>query len=235
MHFNLDRALELLRKGTLKPNATFHEDQDTAIKHVVNGSGTLLVVQKTGWGKSNVYFIATKLLREQGTGPAILISPLLSLMRNQIEAARRMGVQAETINSSNRQDWNDVIGKIEQDKVDILLISPERLANKEFRNRVLTPIANRIVLLVVDEAHCISDWGHDFRPDYRRIEQLVSMFPPNLRLLATTATANTRVMEDLQVILGPDLSGAKRCSQSPESHIANDTNAQSKPANGVDS
>ena len=148
-------------------------------------------------------------------GPALLISPLLSLMRNQIEAARRMGVQAETINSRNRQDWNDVIGKIEQHKVDILLISPERLANKEFRNRVLTPIANRIVLLVVDEAHCISDWGHDFRPDYRRIEQLVSMFPPNLRLLATTATANTRVMEDLQVILGPDLSVLKGALSRP--------------------
>ena len=172
---------------------------------MVDGSGPLLVVQKTGWGKSNVYFIATKLLREQGAGPALLISPLLSLMRNQIDAARRMGVRAETINSSNRQDWKEIIGKVHRDEVDILLISPERLANPEFLEQVLGVVAQHIVLLVVDEAHCISDWGHDFRPDYRRIERLVRLFPANLRLLATTATANRRVMNDLRAILGPSL------------------------------
>ncbi len=205
MQFRMNRALDLLRKGTLKPQATFHKDQDTAIRHVVAGYGPLLVVQKTGWGKSNVYFIATKLLREQGAGPALLISPLLALMRNQIEAARRMGVQAETINSSNSEAWDDVVHRIMRDEVDILLISPERLANESFHRHVLRPIASRIVLLVVDEAHCISDWGHDFRPDYRRIERLVSLFPPNLRLLATTATANKRVMADLKTVLGSDL------------------------------
>ena len=172
---------------------------------MVEGDGSLLVVQKTGWGKSNVYFIAAKLLRDQGAGPALLISPLLSLMRNQIDAARRMGVRAETINSSNTQDWEDIIGKVHRDEVDILLISPERLANLEFREQVLGVVAQNIVLLVVDEAHCISDWGHDFRPDYRRIERLVRLFPANLRLLATTAPANQRVMNDLRAILGPDL------------------------------
>ena len=192
-------------QGTRKPSAAFHKDQDKAIQHIVEGSGPLLVVQKTGWGKSNVYFIATKLLREQGSGPALLVSPLLALMRNQIEAARRMGVGAETINSSNRQEWDEVVHRTERDEVDILLISPERLANEAFRERVLLPIAGRIALLVVDEAHCISDWGHDFRPDYRRIERLVQLFPPNLRLLATTATANRRVMADLQQTLGAGL------------------------------
>ena len=205
MQFNPNLALALLRRGTRKPGATFHEDQDKAIQHIVEGNGPLLVVQKTGWGKSNVYFIATKLLREQGSGPALLISPLLALMRNQIEAARRMGVRAETINSSNRQEWDEVVQRTERDEVDILLISPERLANEAFRERVLLPIAGHIALLVVDEAHCISDWGHDFRPDYRRIERLVQLFPPNLRLLATTATANRRVMADLQQTLGAGL------------------------------
>ena len=205
MKFERERALELLRRGTGLPHADFHEDQDRAIQHVVEGNGPLLVVQKTGWGKSNVYFIATKLLRDQGTGPALLISPLLSLMRNQIEAARRIGVRAETINSSNRQDWEHVIGKVHRDEVDILLISPERLANSDFLDQVLGAIAGDIVFLVVDEAHCISDWGHDFRPDYRRIERLLRLFPVNLRLLATTATANRRVMNDLDAILGPNL------------------------------
>lgn len=205
MKFDRNRALELLRKGTGLPHADFHENQDRAIQHVVEGDGSLLVVQKTGWGKSNVYFIATKLMREQGAGPALLISPLLSLMRNQISAASRMGVRAETINSSNTEDWEDIIAKVHRDEVDILLISPERLANLEFREQVLDVVAQDIVFLVVDEAHCISDWGHDFRPDYRRIERLVGLFPANLRLLATTATANRRVMNDLRAILGPNL------------------------------
>lgn len=205
MQFNSDLALALLRRGTRNSSVTFHKDQDKAIQHVVEGSGPLLLVQKTGWGKSNVYFIAAKLLREQGSGPALLISPLLALMRNQLEAARRMDVRAETINSGNRQKWDEVVHRMRCDDVDILLISPERLANEDFRERVLLPIAGRIVLLVVDEAHCISDWGHDFRPDYRRIERLVQLFPPNLRLLATTATANRRVMADLQNTLGAGL------------------------------
>ena len=163
------------------------------------------MVQKTGWGKSNVYFIASKILREHGAGPALLISPLLALMRNQIEAAERMGVRAATMNSSNQQDWEDVKQRIIQDEVDILLISPERLGNQAFIESILGPIASRIALLVVDEAHCISDWGHDFRPDYRRIERILSLFPQNSRLLATTATANKRVMDDLKDILGPNL------------------------------
>jgi ATP-dependent DNA helicase RecQ len=199
------RALQLLRAGSGNPHTTFRDGQEDAIRHVVEGRGRLLVVQKTGWGKSFVYFIATKLLREAGLGPALLVSPLLSLMRNQISAAQRMGVRAMTINSSNENDWPDVAAAVERDEVDILLIAPERLGNESFGTKVLGPIAHRISLLVVDEAHCISDWGHDFRPHYRRLERIIRGLPPKLRVLATTATANNRVMEDLEAVLGPDL------------------------------
>jgi ATP-dependent DNA helicase RecQ len=205
MPYNPTRALELIRLGTQSPTATFRDGQEDAIRHVVDGRGRLLVVQKTGWGKSSVYFIATKLLREQGAGPTLLISPLLALMRNQIAAAERMGVRAVTINSENKDEWEVVEGALARDEVDILLISPERLGNEHFRTEVLAPVSARISLLVVDEAHCISDWGHDFRPHYRFIERIVRTLPANLRLLGTTATANNRVLEDLQKVLGPSL------------------------------
>ncbi len=197
--------MALLRAGVAAPSAEFRVGQEDAIRHVVQGKGRLFVVQKTGWGKSFVYFIATKLLREAGMGPALLISPLLALMRNQIAAAERMGVTAETINSDNQQSWREVEDAIRRDAVDILLISPERFANERFLNEVLAKIAGQISLLVIDEAHCISDWGHDFRPHYRLIERIIRVLPDNLRLLATTATANDRVMADLSDILGPNL------------------------------
>ena len=199
------RALALLRAGVADPSAEFRVGQEDAIRHVVYDEGRLLVVQKTGWGKSFVYFIATKLLREAGMGPTLLVSPLLSLMRNQIAAAERMGVIAETINSDNQQRWREVEDAIGRDAVDILLISPERLANERFREEVLARIAAKVALLVIDEAHCISDWGHDFRPHYRLIQRIIQVLPPNLRLLATTATANNRVMADLRDILGQDV------------------------------
>ncbi|HEX7185463.1 MAG TPA: DEAD/DEAH box helicase, partial [Thermoanaerobaculia bacterium] len=199
------RALELLRKGTGNPEALFRDGQEEAVLHILERRGRLLVVQKTGWGKSFIYFIATKLLRESGRGPALLVSPLLSLMRNQIAAAGRMGVRAVTINSSNLEEWEEIEGSLRRDEVDILLISPERLANERFREEVLSGIAERLGLLVIDEAHCISDWGHDFRPHYRLIERIARTLPANVPLLATTATANDRVMNDLQAVLGPGL------------------------------
>jgi ATP-dependent DNA helicase RecQ len=205
MRYDPARALSLLRTGVVHRAANFRDDQERAICHIVEGSGRLLVVQKTGWGKSFVYFIATKLLREGGAGPTLLVSPLLALMRNQIAAATRIGVRAETINSDNVADWTAVEQRLARNEIDILLISPERLANERFRDEVMARVAHRVSLLVVDEAHCISDWGHDFRPHYRLLERIITGLPPNLRLLATTATANDRVMDDLAAVLGPDL------------------------------
>lgn len=205
MKYDQERAVELLIRGSGNSGASFRDGQEEAICHLVEGRGRLLVVQKTGWGKSFVYFIATKLLRDGGNGPALLISPLLALMRNQIVAAERMGVRAATINSDNVNNWTQVEAKLARGEIDILLISPERLANERFRTQVLAGIAGQISMLVIDEAHCISDWGHDFRPHYRLLERIVKTLPPNLRLLATTATANNRVMEDLAAVLGPKL------------------------------
>lgn len=205
MAYDPKRALELLRIGSGRADATFREGQEDAIRHIVEGKGRLLVVQKTGWGKSFVYFIATKLLREAGAGPALLISPLLALMRNQIAAAERMGVRAATINSDNQEEWKSVEAKLRRNEVDILLIAPEKLGNDWFNTEVLAGIAGQISLMVIDEAHCISDWGHDFRPHYRLLERIARTLPANLRLLATTATANDRVMEDLVAVLGPNM------------------------------
>ena len=208
MKYNHHRALELLRQGTQLSDAQFRNGQEEAIRHVVEGNGPLLIVQRTGWGKSFVYFIAIKLLREDGNGPSLLISPLLSLMRNQIAAAERMGIRALTINSDNTTDWESIEDRLRAQEVDVLLISPERLGNQRFNAEVLADLADRIGLLVIDEAHCISDWGHDFRPDYRRIERIVRMVPANLRMLATTATATDRVLDDLRSLPGPELRSA---------------------------
>ncbi len=190
-------TLQLLRQALNEPSATFRNGQWEAIEKLINHRARLLVVQRTGWGKSIVYFLATRLLRDQGSGPTLLISPLLALMRNQILAATRIGIEAATINSSNKEVWQHVQQQLIGNAVDILLISPERLANDEFRETVLLPMANSIGLFVVDEAHCISDWGHDFRPDYRRIVRILQALPPTIPVLATTATANQRVIKDI--------------------------------------
>jgi len=200
-----ERALQLLRQAVGSPRAQFRPSQWEAIEALVERRERLLVVQRTGWGKSIVYFIATKLLRERGSGCALLISPLLALMRNQIAAAQRIGVRAETINSTNTADWRRMKAQLLANQFDILLISPERLANEEFVTGYLLPVASRIGLFVVDEAHCISDWGHDFRPDYRRIVRILRSLPGNLPVLATTATANDRVVDDIVEQLGPRL------------------------------
>ena len=157
----------------------------------------MLCVQRTGWGKSAVYFVATAMLREAGAGPTLIISPLLALMRNQIAAAQRLGLRAHTINSTNREEWDDVRGRLAADTIDLLLISPERLNNPQFRERMLPLFSSSVGLLVIDEAHCISDWGHDFRPDYRRVRDVLDALAPGVAVLATTATANDRVVGDV--------------------------------------
>ncbi len=200
-----NKALSLLRQALNDPIAEFRDEQWEAIVALIFDRSRLLVVQRTGWGKSLVYFLATRLLREQGAGSTLLISPLLALMRNQIAAAERIGVRAATINSANIDEWQLVQTQLLAGKVDILLISPERLANEKFRETILLPISQRIGLFVVDEAHCISDWGHDFRPDYRRIVRILQALPPNIPALATTATANNRVVNDIIAQLGSNL------------------------------
>jgi ATP-dependent DNA helicase RecQ len=192
----------LLRQALQDPEAELRDGQWEAIDAIVNHRRKLLVVQRTGWGKSTVYFLATRLLRDQGAGPTLIVSPLLALMRNQIEAAERLGLRALTINSTNRNDWPPLIQSILNDEADAILISPERLANEDFVQQVLLPVANRIGLVVVDEAHCISDWGHDFRPDYRRLLNVLQHMPVNMPVLGTTATANDRVLEDITTQLG---------------------------------
>ena len=195
-------ALQCLRDAIANPEAEFRQGQWEAIDHVVNSRGKLLVVQRTGWGKSAVYFVATRLLREQGMGPTIVVSPLLALMRNQIEAAKGLKLNAVTINSTNEDQWEDIIRGIVNDDYDVIFISPERLSNEFFAEQVLAPIASRLGMLVIDEAHCISDWGHDFRPDYRRLVNVLRYVPPQTPILGTTATANDRVVTDVRSQLG---------------------------------
>ncbi|MFG3498180.1 RecQ family ATP-dependent DNA helicase [Streptomyces sp. NPDC047928] len=178
------------------------EDQWRAIEALVAHKRRALVVQRTGWGKSAVYFVATALLRRRGGGPTVIVSPLLALMRNQVEAAARAGIHARTINSSNPEEWETVQREVADGAVDVLLVSPERLNNPDFRDQVLPRLAAATGLLVVDEAHCISDWGHDFRPDYRRLRTMLAELPPGVPVLATTATANARVTADVAEQLG---------------------------------
>ena len=194
------RALVGPRPG--QPDPVLREDQWAAIEALAVHRRRALVVQRTGWGKSAVYFVATLLLREQGAGPTVIVSPLLALMRNQIAAAERAGIRAVTINSTNIEDWEPVHASIAAGEVDVLLVSPERLNNPGFRDEVLPRLAATCGLLVVDEAHCISDWGHDFRPDYRRIRTLLGDLPDGIPVLATTATANARVTADVAEQLG---------------------------------
>ncbi|TQK68848.1 ATP-dependent DNA helicase RecQ [Nocardioides sp. SLBN-35] len=198
------RAEEHLRALVGRPDATLYDDQWAAIAALVVDRRRALVVQRTGWGKSAVYFVATLLLREQGSGPTVIISPLLALMRNQIAAAERAGIRAVTVNSTNMEQWDEVHRAIAAGEVDVLLVSPERLNNPGFRDEVLPRLAATCGLLVVDEAHCISDWGHDFRPDYRRIRTLLRELPDGIPVLATTATANQRVTDDVAEQLGGD-------------------------------
>ncbi|MHA7126569.1 RecQ family ATP-dependent DNA helicase [Janibacter indicus] len=201
-----DDATAVLRQLVGRDDVTFRDGQLEAIEALVGGGRRVLVVQRTGWGKSAVYFVASRLQRARGAGPALIVSPLLALMRDQIAAAERAGVRAVSMNSANAQEWDDVRGRLARDEVDVLLVSPERLNNPRFRAEQLPDLTRRCGLLVVDEAHCVSDWGHDFRPDYRRIKDLLGELPQGTPVLATTATANERVLHDVaeQLAAGTD-------------------------------
>ncbi|GLW33411.1 ATP-dependent DNA helicase RecQ [Actinoplanes regularis] len=200
-----ERAEEVLRR-LAGEHARLREDQWRAIEALTVDRRRVLCVQRTGWGKSAVYFVATALLRADGSaGPTVIVSPLLALMRNQVDAAARAGIRARTINSANLDEWTEIEREIRAGTVDVLLISPERLNNPDFRDNVLPGLAHTTGLLVVDEAHCVSDWGHDFRPDYRRLRTFLAGLPARTPVLATTATANARVTTDVADQLGDAL------------------------------
>ena len=204
MTITRERAVECLHRAVGRDDVDFRDGQWEAIEGVLNGRRQL-VVQRTGWGKSMIYFLAAKFLREQGRGMTLLISPLIALMRNQVAAADRVGVRCFTINSTNPKEWDGIREKILADTADLLIVSPERLANDSFRTTILEPITNKIGLLVVDEAHCVSDWGHDFRPDYKKISRLLEHLPRTVPVLATTATATNRVIADVEAQLGGEV------------------------------
>ncbi|HKR52575.1 MAG TPA: RecQ family ATP-dependent DNA helicase [Pseudonocardiaceae bacterium] len=205
---DLRSSAEAILQELAGSGARLRDDQWTAIEALVAHRRRALVVQRTGWGKSAVYFVATALLRAAGAGPTVIVSPLLALMRNQIDAAARAGVQAATINSSTMDTWIQVQDQVAAGQVDVLLVSPERLNNPDFRDAVLPALTATAGMLVVDEAHCISDWGHDFRPDYRRLRTLLAELPAGVPVLATTATANDRVVHDVAEQLGISAGGA---------------------------
>jgi ATP-dependent DNA helicase RecQ len=198
------QAQEVLER-LVGPGAVFRPGQLDAIAALVEERRRVLVVQRTGWGKSAVYFVATRLLRDAGAGPTLLVSPLLSLMRNQIDAAERAGIRAVRITSDNRDDWSLVEEHVRNGEIDLLLVAPERFANARFRSEVLVHISQHVGLFVIDEAHCISDWGHYFRPDYRRLARTLDLLPTGVPVLCTTATANDRVVDDIVDQLGADL------------------------------
>src|SRR5438270_3098444 len=200
----LERAGELL-EALAGPGARLRADQAAAIEAVAGARRRALVVQRTGFGKSAIYFIATRLLRDAGAGPTLVVSPLLALMRDQVAAAARMGVRSATINSTNPDEWAAIEASLAAGDIDLLAVSPERLNAAGFARRVLPGLAKGLGLLVVDEAHCISDWGHDFRPDYRRIRDAIANLVPGTPVLATTATANARVCADVADQLGDDV------------------------------
>lgn len=214
------KALQLLRQGVSNPVANFHEHQWEAIDTLVNKRGRLLCIQKTGWGKSSVYFIATKLMREQGLGPAVIISPLLALIRNQVESAARYGVRLGSINSSQTKYENDTCkANLLAGHLDAVIISPEQLAKDEVRAELLIPV--QVSLFVIDEAHCISDWGHDFRPDYKRISRVINHMPVRMPILATTATANERVTRDIAWQMGEQITTLRGALTRHSIHLQN--------------
>ncbi|MFK7919162.1 MAG: RecQ family ATP-dependent DNA helicase [Ilumatobacter sp.] len=203
-----DPLLDALRTLTNRDDASFRPHQRDAVEALVERQ-RVLVVQRTGWGKSAVYFLATHLLREQGAGPTLLISPLLALMRNQIEAASRLGLRCMTVNSSSKTTVNELADALNTDALDLILVSPERLANPEFASKVMPMLEERPGMMVIDEVHCISDWGHDFRPDYRRIGRMLDEYGRSagelVPILGCTATANSRVVDDVAEQLGAEL------------------------------
>lgn len=199
---NKAQAELLLKTALADTTVTFRDGQWEAINALVNQNQKLLVVQRTGWGKSSVYFISTKIFRDRGKGPTLIVSPLLALMRNQVVAASRLGLEAVRWDSTNRDEQPETLRRLANNEIDVLFVHPKQFSNQRFLDNVLEPISDNLGLMVVDEAHCISDWGHDFIPEYRLIASILKGLPANTGVLGTTATANKRVVDDVETQLG---------------------------------
>ena len=171
---------------------SFYDEQWDAISKVMNGE-RILMIQKTGFGKSLCYqFPAT-----QFNGLTITFSPLIALMRDQVKNLRSRGIEAAAINSEEPPEVNEeTLRRAARGELSLLYIAPERLGNTKWVETI-TEMKSNVSMIVVDEAHCISVWGHDFRPDYRRIINLVKSLPNNVPILTTTATATKRTEEDI--------------------------------------
>ena len=217
MTIDIDAQLRML---TGRADATFRDGQREAVEALAMRRERVVLVQRTGWGKSAVYFLSTRVLRDAGLGPTIIVSPLLALMRNQLEAAQRLGLRAEAINSTNPDDHDRLRDQLNRDEIDLLLVAPERLANQKFVSGWLPMLLENPGLLVIDEVHCISDWGHDFRPDYRRLRTFVDRLPPEVPVLGCTATANDRVVADVSAQLGATLVTQRGPLDRPGLHLA---------------
>ena len=206
MNAEQDTGFDTVASSVLRalagPDARLRDDQRVAVEALGRPGARVVVVQATGWGKSAVYWVATAIARSRGAGPTLVVSPLLSLMRDQVAAAERAGLRAAAIHSGNLDAWGAIEQAVTAGQLDVLLVSPERLANPTFGERVMRSLAGDLGLLVIDEAHALSDWGHDFRPDYRRVADVLTTLNPATPVLATTATANERVTEDLAQQLG---------------------------------
>lgn len=196
------KAYEIL-KCLYGPTAEFRDGQYEAIEATLTNKRSL-VVQRTGWGKSLVYFICTKILRERKAGVTLVISPLLALMDNQIEAAQKVNLKCDVLNSTVKERKSEIIQNLVDGTLDLVLITPETLFTADIKNKIVDGEI-KIGLMVIDEAHCISDWGHDFRLKYMRLKNVIQYLPANVPLLATTATANDRVVNDLKKQLGGDV------------------------------
>ncbi len=176
----------------------FHDNQWRVIKELLDNK-RVLIIEKTGFGKSLCYQYCANLFE----GVTIVFSPLLSLIRDQVSSLKDKGIKAECIISEQTKEKNEeIINKALKGKLSMLYISPERLDN-EFWIQCITKI--KISMIVIDEAHCISQWGHDFRPQYRRILNLVDYLPLDFPILALSATATTKIIEDIRFQLGDNL------------------------------
>lgn len=167
----------------------FRGEQEKIINHVINGNDAL-VLMPTGGGKSLCYQIPALCL----DGVVVVVSPLIALMQDQVSALKELGVRAEFLNSTlNFSDEQEITNELLNNRLDLIYVSPERLNTESFL-QILQK--TKISLFAIDEAHCVSQWGHDFRPEYTKFYMLKELFP-NIPRIALTATADDATRDDI--------------------------------------